>query len=93
VVNSANWLIIVVILEAEVFLQLRGRLTDKIMFINKWIKSVLYSLLFLAAAYWGIKGDFIDFWDAFLWIVAFIFIELNLFEWNAETREEARQSE
>ncbi len=88
VINSANWLIIVVILEAEVYLQLRGNLTDKIMLVSKWIKVVLYSVLFIAAAYWGIKGDFIDFWDAFLWLVAFIFIELNIFEWNAETREE-----
>lgn len=36
--------------------------------------------LLLAAIYWGIKGDFVDFWDAFLWLVAFIFIELNVFE-------------
>jgi hypothetical protein len=31
------------------------------------------------------KGDFIDFWDAFLWLVAFVFIELNIFNWNQET--------
>ncbi len=87
VINSANWLVIVIILDGEVFLQLRGKLTNKIISINKWIKIVLYSILFIAAIYWGFKGDFFDFWDAFLWIVAFIFIELNIFEWNAETQE------
>jgi len=86
VINSANWLVIVLILDGEVFLQLRGKLTKKIISFNKMIKVVLYSVLLLAAIYWGLKGDFFDFWDAFLWIIAFIFIELNIFEWNAETQ-------
>ena len=47
-------------------------------------KFALYSLLLLAAIYWGIKGDLVDFWDAFLWLVAFAFIELNIFEWRHE---------
>ena len=46
---------------------------------------MLYAVLFLAAVYWGVAGDFIDFWDAFLWLFAFIFIELNVFEWQYET--------
>ncbi|MEH6551656.1 MAG: hypothetical protein V7711_11740 [Pseudomonadales bacterium] len=87
VVNSANWLIIVAILEIDVYLQSKGKLFGRIAFGSKAIKVVLYSILFLAAAYWGYKGDFLDFWDAFLWLVAFIFIELNIFEWSAETRE------
>ena len=52
-------------------------------------KVVLYSLLLVAAVYWGLKGDFVDFWDAFLWLVAFAFIELNIFEWR---REESAES-
>ena len=50
-------------------------------------KYILYSILFLAAVYWGVKGDFVDFWDAFLWLVAFVFIELNVFEWRQESEE------
>jgi hypothetical protein len=30
-------------------------------------------------------GDFLDFWDAFIWLVAFFFIEMNLFQWQEET--------
>jgi len=93
VINSGNWLLIVLILEVEVILQLRGKLTEKMVSFSKWIKTALYSILFLAAVYWGIKGDFLDFWDAFLWLVAFVFIELNLFEWNAETLEKSAMSE
>ena len=44
--------------------------------------------LFGAAAYWGVAGDFLDFWDAALWLFAFIFIELNVFEWQYETSHE-----
>lgn len=87
VINSGNWLLIVLILEIDVMLQHRGKLTGRVMLISKSVKAVLYFILFLAAAYWGIKGDFIDFWDAFLWLVAFIFIELNIFQWNQETNE------
>ncbi|WNC72069.1 hypothetical protein RGQ13_18410 [Thalassotalea psychrophila] len=87
VINSATWLLVVVILEIEVYLQLKGKLSNRRMFTHKVIKAVLYSTLFVAAAYWGVKGGFIDFWDAFLWLVAFVFIELNIFQWNAEDKE------
>ena len=40
------------------------------------------------AAYWGFEGTFLDFWDAFLWLVAFIFIELNIFQWHEEAEDE-----
>ena len=34
-------------------------------------------------------GDFfVDWWDAFLWLVAFVFIELNVVEWRHESHEE-----
>ena len=88
IVNAADWLIIVALLELEVFLQLRNSLTKRSMMVIKSVKSVLYAILFACAIYWGIEGDFLDFWDAFLWLVAFIFIEMNIFEWNAETQED-----
>ena len=86
IVNAADWLIVVAVLEGEVWLQLNNRLTDELMTLNKLLKSVLYAVLFACAVYWGIDGDFLDFWDAFLWLVAFIFIEMNIFEWREETQ-------
>jgi hypothetical protein len=56
-------------------------------------KFALYSLLLLAAIYWGVKGDFVDFWDAFLWLVAFVFIELNVFEWRQESLEKQAEAQ
>lgn len=86
VINAGNWLIIVALLEIEVLLQLKGRLTPVLLRTVKAIKAVLYTLLLGCAIYWGFDGSFLDFWDAFLWLVAFAFIEMNIFEWNAETR-------
>ena len=88
IINAGDWLLIVALLEVEVWLQLRHELSDRLMNSLKGVKVVLYAVLFLCAAYWGWKGDFIDFWDAFLWLVAFIFIEMNLFQWHQEVKEE-----
>jgi len=88
VINAADWILVVIVLEVEVRLQLRGNLSDQIMAATKIIKIMLYSILFLCAGYWGYAGDFLDFWDASLWLFAFIFIELNVFEWQYETDQE-----
>ena len=88
VVNAGDWLIIVALLEVEVFMQLKDRLTDKMMFVAKYIKGFFYLVLLFCAIYWGVKGSFLDFWDAFLWLVAFVFIELNIFQWHSETEDE-----
>ncbi len=84
IINAGTWLIIVVLLQIEVWLQLKDMLTGRLMLIAKLTKGFFYSLLFVCAAYWGFNGSFLDFWDAFLWLVAFIFIELNIFQWHEE---------
>jgi len=88
IINATDWLLIVVMLEVEVWLQLRDRLSGPLIRVFKALKTVLYGILFAAALYWLVYGDFLDFWDAFLWLVAFIFIELNIFQWHAEVEEE-----
>ncbi len=88
VINAGDWLIVVILLEIEVFLQLKDRLTDRMMFAAKYIKGFFYLVLLFCAIYWGVKGSFLDFWDAFLWLLAFVFIELNIFQWHSETEEE-----
>jgi hypothetical protein len=94
ILNSGTWLIIVALLEIEVWMQLRDTLTERLLRVSKYIKVVFYALLFVCAIYWGIYGDFLDFWDAFLWLVAFIFIEMNIFQWHEEVEEawEAEQA-
>jgi len=84
VINAAVWLLVVIVLEIDVRLQEHRQLEGMVLRVSTISKFVLYSLLLLAAIYWGIKGGFVDFWDAFLWLVAFAFIELNIFEWRHE---------
>ncbi|MGB5626796.1 MAG: hypothetical protein WBM61_13745 [Woeseiaceae bacterium] len=84
VINAAVWLLVVLVLEIDVRLQEHNRYEGLALISSNAIKVLLYSLLLLAAIYWGFKGDFVDFWDAFLWLVAFVFIELNVFEWRQE---------
>ena len=92
VINAAVWLLVGRGLESDVRLQDRNMLHGSALKFSTVAKYLLYSILFLAAVYWGIKGDFVDFWDAFLWLVAFIFIELNVFEWRQESENSASQA-
>ena len=86
VINAGVWIIVVLIIEINIMLVEKNRylsLSNKISFLSKYL---LYPILFFNAFYWGIKGDFIDFWDAFLWLVAFIFIELNIIQWDEDKK-------
>lgn len=84
VINSATWLVVVLMLEIDVRHQLAHRKFPVWDHMVKHIKIAAYIILFLAATYWGVTGNFIEFWDAFLWLVAFFIIEMNVFEWQAE---------
>jgi len=91
VINAAVWLLVVLVLEVDVRLQERNLYEGWALRSSGALKVILYSLLLYAAIYWGVKGDFVDFWDAFLWLVAFVFIELNVFEWRLEENAELVQ--
>ena len=87
VINAAVWLLVVLVLEVDVRLQEHNRFEGFALRASNVAKFILYTLLLIAAIYWGVKGDFVDFWDAFLWLVAFVFIEMNVFEWRQESDE------
>jgi hypothetical protein len=85
VINDAAWLLLVLVLETDVQLAERRLLTVPIAWISTVIKGILYVLLFAAAVAWGIDSGFQDFVDAVLWLAAFVFIDLNTLEKDAET--------
>ena len=87
-INAGVWILIVILLEIDILLQERRRFEGTAYAISMTLKVIFYSTLFLAAVYWGVKGDFVDFWDAFLWLVAFLFIENNVRLWRDETHAE-----
>ena len=87
VVNAMAWVMVVVLLELDVRLQLRGLLKGWILRVSGGLKAITYATLLAAAVYWGLQGPLVDFWDAFLWLVAFVFIEMNIFQWQREVSE------
>ncbi len=89
VVNAGVWLLVVLLLEIDVRLQEKNRFEGLALYLSTVAKVVLYSILALAVVAWMVTGDFVDWWDAFLWLVAFVFIELNVVEWRHESHQEA----
>ena len=89
VINASTWLIVVGVLEVDVWYQLKGGFTGLLFKVSKYLKIFLYSILFGCAVAWGYTGVFLDFGDAVVWLFAFFFIEMNLFQWQQETEEEA----
>ncbi|WNC68869.1 hypothetical protein RI845_01645 [Thalassotalea nanhaiensis] len=92
VINATAWLVVVMMLEYDVRVQL-GQYSS--LFWEKYsrvMKGSVYLVLFVASVYWGFEGNFVDFWDSFLWLVAFFLIELNIFEWQADIAEEKQLS-
>ena len=85
VINAGAWILVVISIEYDVHSIDRERKYSRF---NLGVKIILYVTLLFAAIYWGFYGDFIDFWDAFLWIVAFIFIEKNVISWRTELQQE-----
>lgn len=88
VFNASAWVLVVVVLEAEVWLLERDLLSTTVTRLILAGKTVLYVGLVAVAVFWGIYGEFIDFWDAFVWIAAFVFIENNVVQWQEEVSHE-----
>lgn len=84
-INSGAWILIVAVLQAEIVLQLRGQWNRHLVVLATTAKALLYGVLLLMAIYWGLEGDFVDFWDAFLWLAGFFIIELNVLNWQKES--------
>ena len=83
-INAGAWILVVVVLEIEVRMQLRGGVPVALQPVMNASKFGIYATLAAAAIYWWFEGDFLDFWDAALWLFAFVFIEMNVFEWQQE---------
>ena len=47
-------------------------------------KIFFYVALLVIAVFWGIASDWLDFYDASLWILCFFMVELNIFKYETE---------
>lgn len=85
--NSTSWIGVVAVLGVDVWYQLKGDYTGLLLKASNIMKVFLYTTLFGCAAAWAYTGELLDITDAVLWLFAFFFIELNLFQWQQETEE------
>lgn len=81
-VNALTWLAVVAVIEYDVYMP--GLYSRVEWIIRNGLKVVLYFALIVFAIMWGIEGAVLDFLDAFLWIVCFFFIELNIIQFEDE---------
>lgn len=91
-INAGAWLVVVFMLEYDVRVQLGKYSSEFWLKYSHIIKGSVYSVLLIASIFWGFEGSFVDFWDSFLWLVAFFLIEMNVFEWQAEVAEEKQKA-
>ncbi len=78
VINAGAWLLVVLLFQIGVSLSLVNRLTKRRLISIEIGKGLAYLALLGCAIYWTAYSAFIDSWDAWLWLVAFLLIDLNL---------------
>jgi hypothetical protein len=78
VFNAGAWLLVVLLFQIEVSLERANRLTKHRLIVAMIWKGAAYLVLLFCAIYWTAYSAFIDSWDAWLWLLAFILIDLNM---------------
>ncbi len=89
VFNATAWLVVVFLFQIEVVLKQANKLTRRRLVITMVWKSAAYLVLFSCAIYWTVYSAFIDSWDAWLWLLAFILIDLNMLGLDESRNQEA----
>jgi hypothetical protein len=89
VFNAFAWLLVVLMFQIEVVLEQARKLTKrKLISIMVW-KGAAYLVLLFCAIYWTVYSAFIDSWDAWVWLLAFILIDLNMLGLNQSQTQKA----
>lgn len=78
--NSWTWLALCAVLEYDVYYP--GLYARWEWYVRNGLKVFLYGALTVYAVLWGLQGEFLDFWDAFLWILCFFSIEMNILDYE-----------
>ena len=90
-VEVIAWLLIIIAIELVIRLQERGVTGGTLISTANRLKTVLYLMLFVLAAWWGSLSHWLYTWDTFLWIAGFAAIEMNINEWREEILEEVHE--
>jgi hypothetical protein len=82
--NSSVWLLIAAALAYD--LHVPGRYGSFEWRLRNIGKTTLYLAISGIALTWGLEGEWLDFWDAMLWLTCFFVIELKVFDFEAARR-------
>lgn len=84
--NASLWVLVTAALLYDMYVP--GEFGKTEWRIRNGIKISLYGALCVVAVLWGLNGDVFNFYDAFLWILCFFVVELNVL--NFEEQEDAK---
>ncbi len=86
--NATLWLLIAAALAYD--LHVPGRYDSLEWRLRNGAKAGLYLGVAGIALGWGLGGEWLDFWDAMLWLVCFFVIELKIFDFENGLRRRRR---
>lgn len=91
--NAYLWLLVVALIEVEVWLQAEDRFASTWLLVVRSVKSLAYLVLIGNGVAWAMSDYYLYAWDAFLWIFGFWAIEFNLAYWEQERMQELAETQ
>ncbi|WP_439534584.1 hypothetical protein [Polymorphobacter sp.] len=79
--NASLWLLVAAAIAYD--LHWSGRYGTTAWRLRSLGKGALYLGIIVIALTWGFQGEWLDFWDAMLWVMCFFVIELKIFDFEA----------
>jgi hypothetical protein len=78
--NAVAWLLVCAAIGYDIYAP--GDYGGREWRLRNAIKIALYGALVAIAVWWGVAGDWLDCYDATLWILCFAVVELNIFNFE-----------
>lgn len=83
-IEAVLWILVMGLIQAEIYLQLKGALSPGMLAKSQQVKAVMYVMIVIVTLYYSLWGRALDLYDSVLWLLAFLFIEINISGWNEE---------
>lgn len=88
-IEAVLWIAVLALIQLEIVWQLRGTLAPTLLARLQQVKAVLYVTIIVVTVYYSLFGRSLDLYDSILWLLALLFIEINITGWNEETSDRA----
>ncbi len=88
-IEGVLWIVALGLIQLEIVLQLKRELSVSLLANLQSAKVTIYAAIVVVTLYYSLFGRALDLYDSLLWLLAFLFIEINITDWNEESRTEA----